>query len=230
MAIVGEILLGFFAISATVSAIAFLTTSKLNAVTMAAGFALFLFLIAALLWFLFWQVTFAKRRAAIKIDRLADDAQQWLEAASGTLVSPPDTGTFIVPKGQSAVLSELTTCYEFRSNNARAYMGTRLKVGNLPLYVGSARTLPNKSLRKVCPGRLVLTDDMFFFLGAQLTASIALTDLIGVEPSPNFIVVSSRARITPYIFSVSNPVLWAAASRALTEGKLKPATEQESTN
>jgi hypothetical protein len=218
-------LIAFFAAIFTIGATITLATSDLGAGSLAPGFAAFDVAIALVLWIWLWRINRAVRDAISRVDELGQTAKIWLDqVASGRLSPEPNTGTVILPKNQLALLAETSTRYEFRADNRRAYVGTRLKVGSLPVYVGAARTLPRAALRPICTGQLVLTNLALIFASRERAASIKLEELTSIEPSPDFIVVAERLRATAYIFSVSNPILWAAAARLLAEGKLMPAT------
>jgi hypothetical protein len=218
-------LIAFFAAIFTVGAIVTLITSDPGAGSLARGFAAFEVAIATVLWIWFWKINRAVRNAVSKVETLGQTAKIWLDQVTRGGLSPePKTGTVILPENQLALLAETSTRYEFRADNRRAYVGTRLKVGSLPAYVGGARTLPHTALRSICTGQLVLTNLALIFASQERAASIKLEELISIEPSPDFIVVAERSRATSYVFSVNNPILWAAAARLLAEGKLMPAT------
>jgi hypothetical protein len=218
-------LIAFFAAIFTLGAIITLVTSNLSTGPRGPGFAAFEVLIATVLWMWLWRINRAVRIAISKVDELAQIAKVWLDqVASGSLSPEPNTGNVILPINQAALLAEPTTRYEIRADDRRAFVGTHLKVASLPEYVGAARTLPRTALRSICTGELVLTNLSLIFASQECAASIKLEDLFSIEASPDFIVVTERSAITPYIFSVSNPILWAAATRLLAKGKLMPAT------
>lgn len=223
MKAIARVILCLLAIVFTVAAIAVFAnppTENLGAVFAVQA------VLAALCWYAYWKLSSgraaAPSAAASKIDAQVDAARDWLEVAAAAPISPASTGPVIVPKNQWAVLSERSTYHEYRSANTRAYVGTRIKIGKLPLYLGSAQTLPHTVLRPISDGQLVLTTKAILFVGEGRTASIDLEDLLSVEPTPDFIIVAPRTRSKPHIFSVSNPVLWAVAARAIAEGKLNP--------
>jgi hypothetical protein len=173
----------------------------------------------ALLW---WRDRGQKQKRRERVDRMVGEAEHWLEQAKANgKVSAPNTGSMIIPKGEHALLAESTSLYELRVDSTRHYLGTRVKIGKVPFYVGSSKNISKKVLKATSSGTLALADKGLLFVGSSRTARVKVGDIVGVEPTIDSIVVNSGARAAPLVFSVQTPFTWFLAIKLVASGDLK---------
>jgi hypothetical protein len=166
-----------------------------------------------------------KQKRRTHVDQMVREAEHWLEQAKANgKVSAPDTGTLIIPKSEHALLAESTSLYELRVDSTRHYLGTRVKIGKMPFYIGSSKNISKKVLKATSSGTLALTDKGLLFVGSSRTARVKVDDIVGVEPTIDSIVVNSGARAAPLVFSVQNPFTWFLAIKLVASGDLKVTT------
>jgi hypothetical protein len=153
------------------------------------------------------------------IDTMHAECEAWIADATSGNIPLPNVGSFIVPRGQKALLAEQSAPASLTSTGARNYMGTRIKIGRVPLYLGTSRSA-GKSLHVGAAGTLVLTNEGLYFVSTERTVTVLIRDIIGVELTLSSIVVSAKRHATPTVFAVSNPMLWSTVIRSLASGDL----------
>jgi hypothetical protein len=161
----------------------------------------------------------ADRHAAV--ERLTSEAQLWLKTAKASgKVSAPDVGPLMIPKGEHALLAEPSTLFELHADSTRRYLGTRVKVGSMPIYIGQSQGTSRKVLSKSSSGHVALTDKGLLFVGSSRTARIKAKDIVGVEPTLTTIVVNSATLKSPLVFQVGNPFTWFLAIKLVAAGEV----------
>lgn len=152
----------------------------------------------------------------------AKEAELWIERVRSTgKVDPPDTGHVLVPAGQTALLSEPSSVAEYRSDGRTTHLGTRVKIGSMPIYLGQSQRSSRKLLQEVARGQLVLSNAALLFVSPQKTMAIKIEDIIGVESMSDSIVVNVANRANPLLATVDNPLLWGVVIRLLAKGDLE---------
>ena len=135
-------------------------------------------------------------------------------------VPPPNLGGVMVPKGQKALLGEASVLYEMESERLTGYLGTRVKAGSLPLYIGGSRAKSRKTLHESSTGHVVLTDQAVMFVGHMSTMTAKLDDIVGMTPTLDSIALNLATRHEPMVIAVANPILWYTVIRALAAGEI----------
>lgn len=123
-------------------------------------------------------------------------------------------------KNEFCVLVCRSTMYEFKSERLSVGLGSRVKMGNLPVYFGGTRSQSVSRLRQVSNGRLYLTNKRIAFVGDQKTFNTRLADVMNVENGLDLIHVSMQKHTKPIIFSVDNGFIWWGLTRLLTKAEL----------
>jgi len=175
--------------------------------------------------FLIYAFRSNKKTRNARSDAMVVEAQAWMQQAKATgKIPPPNTGGVLIQKGERALLAEPSSLFELRADTARHYLGTRVKIGSIPFYVGSSKSVSRKILRETSSGTLALTDKGLIFAGLTRTARIKIADIVGVEPTLDSIVINSGARAAPLVFSVKNPFTWFLAIKLISSGDLTVVT------
>lgn len=181
-------------------------------------FLLWVGIAVALIWLFGWLKAQGRKARA---QELLTEAQKWLEKLKTTgKITVPNTGSIIIPKGDNAVLGEATTLFELHADSTRHYLGTRVNIGNMPIYLGSSSSVSKKVLKATSSGTLALTDKGLIFVGSARTVHLKASDIVGVEPTIDSIVVNSGTHVKPLIFGVRNPFTWSAAIKLVASGNL----------
>lgn len=115
--------------------------------------------------------------------------------------------------GEFAILRESATLFEQKTRRVSSAVGTRVKVGKIPLYLGSSSSSSYETTEPVADGELVLTNIRTIFLAQQRSATIVLKNVVGLEATLECIIIHSAKRKTPHVFSVGNPALWALLTK-----------------
>lgn len=115
----------------------------------------------------------------------------------------------------NSVLHEVTT---IRSGNA---VGTRVKIGKIPLYLGKYSSSTTESLKEVSSGILCLTNKRIIFVGNYRSQSTDFKHLIGFENSLHELQINTIKSKKPLIYSVDNAVLWAVLLPLVVSNELK---------
>ena len=115
--------------------------------------------------------------------------------------------------GEFALLNQPATLFEQKTRRISSAMGTRIKVGKMPLYLGSSSSSSYETTEPVADGELVLTNARAIFLSSKRSAAIALKDIVGLEATLEHVIIHSAKRKNPHVFSVGNPALWSLLAK-----------------
>jgi hypothetical protein len=111
-------------------------------------------------------------------------------------------------QGEFAVRYDWATLAESRSVRVGGALGTRVRIGGFPIYLGGFKSVPKDELREVGAGELVLTNRRLLFLAGTHTLVIPLDRLLMCEQSNAGLVVSESRSKHPHTFAVKNEGLW----------------------
>lgn len=155
------------------------------------------------------------------IQAMSEETEKWLEKArSDGKVLAPDLGGVLIPRGQKALLASSSILMEMKAERLSGYLGTRVKVGGMPIYVGGSRGTSHKTLKQSSSGQVVLTNEALMFVGATRTMTVKLGDIVGINPTMDSIALNLATRQEPMIFTVANPVLWHTVISAVVKGDI----------
>lgn len=176
---------------------------------------------SALSWFFFRRARMTNETGNSDTDaiqRLTQEAEAWLDAAyrRGRFEQyRPERA--ILGKTEFAVLCGTTSMRELATERRNAGVGTRIKVGGLPIYLGGSRGISHQVLKEVAEGELVVTNKRLMFIGRDRQIVIPWAKLAGIEAFMDSILVADSGKAKPVMFPVPNGLLWAMAIRKLTE-------------
>lgn len=98
--------------------------------------------------------------------------------------------------------------FEHKTQRYTLGVGTRIKVGKIPLYLGGGRQFSYEALKATGHGDLYLTNERLVFVSSRKAVSIALPDIIGSDNVDGGLAVYCNKREEPYAFAVANSALW----------------------
>ena len=110
-------------------------------------------------------------------------------------------------RGEFAIRHDRANLKEFRRASVSGGLGTRVRIGKIPIYIGGWKSTPMDELRDVGTGYLVLTNLRLMFLGAR-TLTISFDHLLTCEQQNTGLVISESRSKSPHVFFLENPGLW----------------------
>jgi hypothetical protein len=148
------------------------------------------------------------RRQATKLNQLTSVTRDYIEAFEQSRVFAP----VVVPglhleQGEFAIRHERATLAEVRRARIGSGLGTRVRVGGFPIYLGAWKSIPNEELREVGTGDLVLTNRRLLFLGGH-TLALPFDKLLTCQQMHAALLVSESRSKRPHVFILDNAGLW----------------------
>jgi hypothetical protein len=150
-----------------------------------------------------------RRQAAKKLDQLTAATRGYIEALEQSRVFAPvsvpglhlEQGEFVVRYGRA-------TLGEWRRVRVGGGVGTRVRIGSFPIYLGGSKSVSKEELREVGAGDLVLANHRLLFIGAH-TFAVPFKRLLKCEQVDAGLVVSESRWKNPRVFlPENNPALW----------------------
>jgi hypothetical protein len=147
-----------------------------------------------------------KRRQATK--KLESATRGNIEALEQSRVFAPITVPGLhLEQGEFSIRHDRATLAEVRTAGIGAGLGTRVRVGGFPIYLGSWKSVPSEGLRQVGTGELALTNRRLLFLGAH-TLAIPFDRLLKCQQMDAALVVSESRSKRPHVLILENAGLW----------------------
>ncbi|WP_428421928.1 hypothetical protein [Methylibium sp.] len=161
-------------------------------------------------------------KTAADQDRLISEARSYFGAVNGAGEFPRAQADRLISSPDDPLLA---TCnaklFEVSEEQARNYLGTRVMVGKLPVYMGRSAAQSREVLRQASEGELGITPTSIIFNGPTRSAIVQLDRIIAVEVMSDGFTVAARGQSKPVVFVVSNGLLWGALVRNLVQIKLQ---------
>jgi hypothetical protein len=110
-------------------------------------------------------------------------------------------------QGEFGIRHDRATLAQVRTARIGAGLGTRVRVGGSPIYLGGWKSVPSEELREVGTGELVLTNRRLLFLGAH-TLAIPFDRLLTCQQMDAALVVSESRSKRPHVLILENAGLW----------------------
>lgn len=159
--------------------------------------------------------------AAGNSEALAREAFDYLQEVNrlGSFPAPPDSR--VMSSASDPVLAACNArMFEVRQVTRRRSVGTRIKLGGMPIYVGESTPVTSAEVREAASGELAITSRALLFVGDAKSADVDLSRVTSVEVHRDGVSISARGRQRPLMFQVANPLLWAQLIRNVPELKL----------
>jgi hypothetical protein len=121
--------------------------------------------------------------------------------------APLTVSNLHLEQGEFAIRHERATLVELTRARVGGGLGTRVRVGGIPIYLGGYKSVPNEELRAVGTGDLVLTNRRLLFLGSH-TLTIPFNKLLTCQQMDAGLAVSETRSKRPHVFLPENPGLW----------------------
>ena len=95
-----------------------------------------------------------------------------------------------------------------RTTTRRAYAGTRVKLGGVPIYLGGSTPVrtSREVMESVGSGTLLVTDQRVLLVGAKLNYSIPLERILTLELFSNAVQINNEGARTGRFYKVEHPV------------------------
>jgi hypothetical protein len=151
-----------------------------------------------------------------------------INSAGGFPVAPTDR---VISRPDQPVLAACNgRLLEVTTEQARQYLGTRVKVGGLPIYLGQSASRSKTVVKETAQGELAITAKSLIFSSPQRSVDIDLQKIVALDVAIDGVTVSVSGRQKPFIFIVPNGILWGMLLKNLSqmkvEGRALPAGAQ----
>jgi hypothetical protein len=117
--------------------------------------------------------------------------------------------------------------FEVSTSQVRQYLGTRVKIGGLPIYLGQSTPQSRTVIKESATGELALTPTRLIFNGTTRSANVELKKIIALDIARDGITVSISGRQKPLLFIVPNGLLWGQLVKNLMQLRIKGLTLPE---
>jgi hypothetical protein len=168
-------------------------------------------------WFSSWSAENKKKQFEALVQRKHNETSALIDMINRQKkFSEISSEGCVLQKNEFAVHVEQSSMQEMKNKRISAGIGTRVKVGGLPIYLGGSQSQTRKYLSDAGTGKLVITNKRLIFSG-QTSFSVNLSNITGLENGLDTIMVSTNKRATPVYFSVQNGITWSAYIRNLSK-------------
>lgn len=221
-AVLGWVLRGFavlFGFSAALGLLATLTSGKDLVSGLIAAIVLTCF--SAGMWYWARSVDGSGAKRARNQQQIVDETVQYFDAVNSSGRFPPAQAERIISTPDREILAACNAkLFELTTQRANNHVGTRMKLGSMPVYVGRSIPASSTELREASPGELAVTPDMLIFSGSLKSADVALSRITSVEILRDGITLTVTGRARPLTFQLSNGLLWGMLIKNLMQVKV----------
>jgi len=172
---------------------------------------------------LYWRIRkgFNTRKNAQFQDKAklaADRFNAVVEEIKKSRVIPVISADINTQKNEFVVMESESNIYEYKTGKRKsAYLGTRVKIGALPVYFGGGQSSAQKELTKVSDGKLYMTNKRLVFVGKSRSWNCKHSDVLSIQNGLSVIEVNSSKSQQPILFDVSNGFFWEGFNRLFTQ-------------
>jgi hypothetical protein len=199
---VGAFFLGFFALGAVFSIIGSLSEPS-RFYREAPISALLLFLLGWGAWKLWVPL-----KPKLPDTSVVDETVAFFEHVNTTRAFPLANTDRVIDRPDAPVLAACNSrLFEITSTAPPVRMATRLKIGNVPIYLAPNPVRKDK-LKESGAGELAITNKEIVFSSPSKTISIRLDKIVAIDQFRDGIQVSAGGRAKPLLFVVPNGILW----------------------
>jgi hypothetical protein len=176
--------------------------------------ALFLLVLGVGVVVLFWRTTSHSTQVQKdRLEQLSREADEWVARVNRGIT--PISTRLILKNDEHAILEEGSTLFESRAY--RVYGGGGTRIGRV--YVGGGVSESHQRVKEIDRGTLTLTTKRLIFDGTHENRNVQLSQVLSVSPWSDAIEISTARRAKSQIYTVANPLIWAAGVKALAAGE-----------
>jgi hypothetical protein len=189
---------------------------------------------AAIAWAL-WRWSGSSERAKARRNSehqaLVDQTLAFFKRVNHERSFPEANAERVISRPDAPVLAACNCrVLEVTTEQARQYLGTRVKIAGMPIYLGQSATKSKTTIKETAQGELALTIKALIFSGSQKTIDLDLRKIVALDVAVDGITVSVSGRVKPLIFIVPNGLFWGTLLKNLTQmevqGRSLPAGAQ----
>jgi hypothetical protein len=174
------------------------------------------------LWYWSVRADRANARLVTKRESIVREATAYLEAVSAAGIFPESPTERILSRPDAPVLAACNAkLLEVSSDQIRRYLGTRIKLAGVPIYLGQSSPTYRTVVRQTAEGELAVTPTSLIFDSPQRSVSVDLEKISALDMGFAEITVSAKGTSRPYTFVVPNGLLWGMLLKNLIQLKLK---------
>lgn len=147
---------------------------------------------------------------------LIEETMAFFEHVNAQRVFPPAQADRILSKPKAPLLAVCNArLFEMHVSRATQHVGTRLKLGGVPIYLGQSVPVSKSVMREASQGELGVTAKTLIFVGVDRSIDVKLDSVTSVEILADGFRLTAQGRVKPLTFVVSNGLLWAMLVRNL---------------
>lgn len=152
---------------------------------------------------------------------VANEAAAFFDAVNRDRAFPPPSASRILDTPERQILAACDAkLLELGVERTRGYVGTRVKIGSMPLYLGKSAGTSKTVLKEAARGELAATTRGLLFSGQTSSLEIPYGKIIAVDTHIDGVTVAASDRAKPVTFIVANGLLWGMLLRNLVNIKL----------
>lgn len=153
-----------------------------------------------------WLSLRRPRRHAQRIGR--EVAEFFMAANQRREFVPVQPASLLSRADEPFLLVDQARMREVQSERVAGAAGTRIKVGNVPVYLGGSRARSVRVMRDAAIGELGLTARALRFHAPELALELPLSKVMAVDVMLDALTLSIQGRSKPVTFLVPNGLLW----------------------
>lgn len=160
----------------------------------------------------------AKEKRNAEHQAIVDQTLAYVQSVNSARSFPEARAERVLSRPDAPVLASCNCrLLEVTTEQARQYLGTRVKIGGMPIYLGQSATRSKTTIKETAQGELALTTKALIFSGAQKTIDLDLRKIVALDVAVDGITVSVSGRVKPFVFIIPNGILWGTLLKNLTQ-------------
>jgi hypothetical protein len=160
-----------------------------------------------------------------KRDLIAQETLSYFELVNTTGSFPIAPTDRIISRPDCPVLASCNArLLEVSTEKVEQYLGTRIKLAGMPIYLGQSSPKSRQVVQEAAQGELAITSKSLLFNGAQRSADVDLDKITALDIAIDGITVSVKGKQKPFIFIVPNGFLWGMLVKNLIHLKIEGRT------
>ena len=151
-------------------------------------------------------------------DLIVNETLTFFESVNSDGKFPVSPTERIISRPECPVLASCNArLMEVSTEQVRQYLGTRVKVAGVPIYLGQSTPKSRSVVRETAQGELAITSKSLLFNGPQRSADVDLNKITALDIALDGITVSIKGKQKPFIFIVPNGFLWGMLIKNMTQ-------------
>ena len=179
-------------------------------------------LVALVGYAFYWVKREASKDQAASAQKLVDDAAQLFRDLDAHRAFGPVSPQRLLDEAADPFVAVCPAhLLEIKRTVSRVGIGTRVKIGNMPIYLGRSDPVVRQEVMATAGGELGLSGKRLVFSSPDRTLVYKLEKIVGVEIFSDSIAISIAGRVNPIYIAVGNGLLWGNLVKLLKQVTLE---------